>query len=276
MSVQLLVLPGRSGRGPVEVREGDVGDMMLVTRQDRVVICSMVEQRRQGDADCCLLGAGSAPWQRWWWRGAAPWCWRAGITTSRRAPRTPELESAVSSPFFWAAVTGDFKERQERVVEVRDIEPNAMQQVLDYMHGIPITGSSVADLLEAIERFQMGGMKEQVCSMAAGLTPRAAGWRERSMRLVDRADRQRREAEVKGSALPLPTPFASARCPPEAVDGGGGAGGEEETGWSLVPPPRPDGPQAVLALGAGGAGGPAGGPGGRRGLQGAPGQGGAG
>ena len=79
---------------------------------------------------------------------------------------------AVSSPFFWAAVTGDFKERQERVVEVRDIEPDAMQQVLDYMHGIPVAGSSVADLLEAIERFQMGGMKEQVCSMAAGLITR--------------------------------------------------------------------------------------------------------
>jgi hypothetical protein len=79
---------------------------------------------------------------------------------------------AVSSPFFRAAVTGDFKERQERVVEVRDIEPDAMQQVLDYMHGIPVTGGSVADLLEATERFQMEAMKEQVCRMAVGLITR--------------------------------------------------------------------------------------------------------
>jgi hypothetical protein len=45
MSVgQLLVLPGLAGRGPVEVREGDGGGIVIVTRQDRVVVYNMEEK----------------------------------------------------------------------------------------------------------------------------------------------------------------------------------------------------------------------------------------
>ena len=36
--------PGRGGRGPVEVREGDVRDMMIITRQDRVIINNMEKE----------------------------------------------------------------------------------------------------------------------------------------------------------------------------------------------------------------------------------------
>ena len=42
MSVdQLLVLPGLGGRGLVEVREGDGGDMVIITRQSRIGIYNM-------------------------------------------------------------------------------------------------------------------------------------------------------------------------------------------------------------------------------------------
>ena len=38
------MLPGLGGRGPVEVREGDGGDMVIVTRQNRVVIYNMEKE----------------------------------------------------------------------------------------------------------------------------------------------------------------------------------------------------------------------------------------
>merc|ERR1719186_398759 len=52
----------------------------------------------------------------------------------------------------------------EMKIEIKDLDPQAMQEVLNYMHSVPIKadGSLFGSLLEASERFQMNELKEEV------------------------------------------------------------------------------------------------------------------
>ena len=79
------------------------------------------------------------------------------------------LHSAVlemRSPFFKAALASDMKENNEKKIVIKDLDPKTVEDVVNYMHGIPITGGSVPALLEAAERFQMMDMKEEVGKVA--------------------------------------------------------------------------------------------------------------
>ena len=80
-----------------------------------------------------------------------------------------QLHSAVlemRSPFFKAAIANEMKEKNEKKIVINDLDPKTVEDVVNYMHGIPIAGGSVPALLEAAERFQMMDMKEEVAMVA--------------------------------------------------------------------------------------------------------------
>ena len=79
------------------------------------------------------------------------------------------LHSAVlemRSPFFKAAMANNMKENNENRIVIKKLDPKTVEDVVNYMHGIPIAGGSVPALLEAAERFQMMDMKEEVGKVA--------------------------------------------------------------------------------------------------------------
>jgi len=68
------------------------------------------------------------------------------------------------SPFFKAAISNNLEEKLEMKFEINDLDPEAMQEVLNYMHSVKIKAEEALfpSLLEASERFQMEDMKEDV------------------------------------------------------------------------------------------------------------------
>jgi len=83
--------------------------------------------------------------------------------------RLHSLILAMRSPFFKAAMSNDMVEKQTKTITVKELEPKVMQQVINYMHGIPIEIESVhclPDLKEAADRFLMKDMADNVTDIA--------------------------------------------------------------------------------------------------------------
>jgi len=69
---------------------------------------------------------------------------------------------AVRSPFFKAAIANNMVEKEEMKMEIKDLDPEGMKQVINYMYGMPIDKTHFSSLLEASERFQMDDLKEDL------------------------------------------------------------------------------------------------------------------
>jgi len=73
---------------------------------------------------------------------------------------------ATKSPFFRAAVLGDSRERLEGRVAIKGIDAETMEQVVNFMYGLPIAETPVHLLVEAAETLQMADLKEEVARAA--------------------------------------------------------------------------------------------------------------
>jgi len=77
---------------------------------------------------------------------------------------------SLRSPFFKEAILANMREKRERKIEIDpEIDPEAMQQVINFMHGIPITDASgidIGNIFKAAQRFTIDGMMEDVSRIA--------------------------------------------------------------------------------------------------------------
>merc|ERR1719186_2477811 len=74
---------------------------------------------------------------------------------------------AIRSDFFRAAILTNMVEKREMRMEIKELDPEAMQQVIKFMYGHPIGEAPLGSLLEASERFQMADMKQEVIKIAS-------------------------------------------------------------------------------------------------------------
>ena len=73
---------------------------------------------------------------------------------------------SLRSPLFKEAILANMREKRERKIE---IDPEAMQQVINFMHGIPITdawGIDIGNIFKAAQRFTIDEMMEDVSRIA--------------------------------------------------------------------------------------------------------------
>ena len=73
---------------------------------------------------------------------------------------------AARSPFFKTAVTTNMVEKLDMKIDIKEFDPNAMEQVINFMYGIPKENGPVQFLFEAAERFQMNDLKEYAVEIA--------------------------------------------------------------------------------------------------------------
>ena len=77
---------------------------------------------------------------------------------------------SLRSPLFKEAILANMREKRERKIEIDpEIDPEAMQQVINFMHGIPITdawGIDIGNIFKAAQRFTIDGMMEDVSRIA--------------------------------------------------------------------------------------------------------------
>ena len=88
------------------------------------------------------------------------------VTCGDREWKVHSVLLAVRSPFFKAAVTTNMMEKLEMKVDVKEFDPNAMDEVINFMYGIPKENAPAQFLFEAAERFQMKDLKEYAVKIA--------------------------------------------------------------------------------------------------------------
>jgi len=83
--------------------------------------------------------------------------------------RLHSLILAMRSPFFMAALSNNMREKRNKEITIGELDPKVMQQVIDYMHGVPLKMESIyclPSIIEAADRFLMEDMKKDVTDMA--------------------------------------------------------------------------------------------------------------
>jgi len=73
---------------------------------------------------------------------------------------------AVRSPFFEAAIANSMKEKLGMKIEIKEFDPEAMDNVINFMYGVSNEKASPKFLFEAAERFQMDDLKEYAVKLA--------------------------------------------------------------------------------------------------------------
>ena len=70
---------------------------------------------------------------------------------------------AAASPFFHAMFTGEFKEKNDKIVTLNDITYDALKVVIDavYKHELVVTNELVAEVVSASHLLQMSGIVER-------------------------------------------------------------------------------------------------------------------
>jgi len=82
---------------------------------------------------------------------------------------------AIRSPFFKAAIANNLAEKSKMEIEIKELAPEAMEQVINFMYGKPIGEAPFNSLLEASERFQMEDMKKEVIRIGSRILTSNSG-----------------------------------------------------------------------------------------------------
>ena len=88
------------------------------------------------------------------------------VTCGNREWKVHSTILAIRSPFFKAAVTTNMVEKLEMNIDIKVFDPNAMEEVINFMYGIPKENAPVQFMFEAAERFQMNDLKEYAVKIA--------------------------------------------------------------------------------------------------------------
>jgi len=73
---------------------------------------------------------------------------------------------AARSPFFKVAISTNMKEKLAMKIDIMEMDPEAMEQVVFFMYGMPVEKGPIRDLFEAAERFQMKDLMDDVSKFA--------------------------------------------------------------------------------------------------------------
>ena len=88
------------------------------------------------------------------------------VTCGDREWKVHSVILAVRSPFFKAAVTNNMVEKLDMKIDIKELDPNTMEHVINFMYGVSNGNVPVQFMFEAAERFQMKDLKEYAVKIA--------------------------------------------------------------------------------------------------------------
>ena len=88
------------------------------------------------------------------------------VTCGDREWKVHSAILAVRSPFFKAAVTNNMVEKLDMKIDIKELDPNIMEHVINFMYGVSNGNVPVQFMFEAAERFQMKDLKEYAVKIA--------------------------------------------------------------------------------------------------------------